>query len=523
MRAAIYLRVSTDHDEQRLSPEHQLATCREYIADIGMDADDELVYNDAGLSGTEIANRKEVQRLVADARNGKFETVVFTAISRFARDLADALNLKKRLETLYGIRIISVEEGYDTACEGRNSELIFTVHAMVAAHKSQEMSKAIRRGLRQSAASGRHIGSRPPYGYKKSAEKKLFPVVQEAAIVREIFQLYLTGMGAKAIAEELNRRGASPAKARYWQAQTITAILHNPVYKGVQVANKRRTETDIALSRQYDMKIRRQKQRPVADWVVVRDNHEPIIDEATFQAVQSLLAIKAKNKGVKRQSNLLSGLLRCAECGGAAIVHSGKKDRQGRAYKYVGCAAVLRSGKQACRNHTLYNYYEILEAVLQPLQQWEPAPDVMESIVEKMHQTVSARNVTDEISALFLHLEQNEKRQKEALRAFTEGVFNRELVLAHQQELREEAKKIQTEIDRLSTELVTLEQMDAQRTDLQVSLQLFQHYERFHRLVVRSALSVVVAQIELTADRRLRIVWQWNCGPMNRLPTPLMS
>ncbi len=166
MRAAIYVRVSTDHEEQKLSPENQIATCREHADELGLDVSNRtLVYNDAGISGTEMLNRPEVQRLVADARLGRFDAVLFTAISRFARDLSDALALKKRLETVYGIRIISVEEGYDTAIEGRNSEMVFTVHAMLAAHKSEEMSKAIRRGLRQSAKKGRHIGSVTPYGY----------------------------------------------------------------------------------------------------------------------------------------------------------------------------------------------------------------------------------------------------------------------------------------------------------------------------------------------------------------------
>ena len=517
MRAAIYLRVSTERDEQKLSPEHQLATCIEYAMGIGLETSRELVYNDAGQSGVEMAKRIEVQRLVADARNGKFEVVLFTAISRFARDLSDALQLKKRLESLYGIRIISVEEGYDTAVEGRNSEMVFTVHAMVAAHKSQEMSRAIRRGLRQSAASGRHIGNAAPFGYQKTYDKKLIPDPQTAPVVLEIYCLYVKGMGCKAIAEELNHRGVMPARAAFWQASSVNAILHNPVYKGDLVANKWRTDTDIEMSRRLDAKIRRQQLRRQDDWVVVKGSHQAIIDEDTFAAVQNRLSMKAANKGVRRQANALSGLLRCGECGGAMIVKSGKKDANGKAYKYIGCAAVQRIGKNACQNHTSFRYGDVLDAVLTPLQNLSAAPELADQLVGQLLPAVSERHMNEQILALRRQLGRNEKRQQEALRAYTKGVFHFELVKEHQRELENEANRIRGEVAKLETKLASQDEWTAKKDEFRDQLNVFRHLEKFDAITIRSALAQVVDSIEFTADRRVKILWKWDSETSNNL------
>lgn len=515
MRAAIYLRVSTDHEDQKLSPEHQLATCKEHARELGFETDETIVYNDAGLSGTEMEHRTSVQKLMADARNGKFNAVLFTAISRFARDLSDALTLKKRLETVYGIRIISVEEGYDTGIDGRNSEMIFTVYAMMASHKSREMSTAIRRGLRQSAASGRHIGNVCPYGYQKTSEKRLVPDAVAAPIIREIFHLYLSGMGSKSIAGELNRKGVLTAKAArgkastLWQASTINTILHNPVYAGNLVANRWRNDTDIALSRQFDVKTKRQMQRHENDWVVVKDNHEAIIDAETFEIVQKTLEMKATNKGVRRTSIILSGLMRCAECGGAMIV-SGRSGRNGQAYKYVGCAAVRRVGKQACTNHASSNYSDVLDAVLIPLQEFSASPETMDRLVELILQSATDRGLNERIIDLRRQLERNEQRQREALRGYTEGVFTLDMVKEHQHELHSEENRLQDEIKKMESQQASQGDVMGKREEIREQLNVFRHIDKYDTIIVRSAIATIIDCIQFTTDKRLKIQWKWD-------------
>lgn len=510
MRAAIYLRVSTDHDEQRLSPEHQLLTCKEFIQEIGLITDETLVYNDAGLSGTEIEKRTEVMRLVSDARKGKFEAVVFTAISRFARDLSDALTLKKRLEKLYGIRIISVEEGYDTSIDGRNSEMIFTIHAMVAAQKSQEMSKSIRRGLRQSAISGRHIGNVAPFGYIKNSEKKLVFDPVNAPVVKEIFSMYMAGLGTKRIAAHLNSRGILPMRANAWQVSSINAILRNSVYRGDLVSNRWRIETDIELSRQHDEKVKRQKKREPKDWVVLPNDHEAIIDQETFLMVQYLLGEKGKNRGIIRSKNLLAGLMKCGNCGGAAIVRSSKKDKRGIPYKYVECAKVNRLSNDACTNHTSIRYNDVLDAILDPLKKYSSLPEKLNQLTDFIFDSLLGRDLNQEVEALNRQLDQIKLRQEKALRAFTEGLFPIEVVKTHQAELSLEADRIEEELKNYNMCLMGEKEVTIKRDELREWLSVFRYLDQFDFLTIRSALATVVDYIEIFSDRRVKIQWKWD-------------
>ncbi|MCL6442960.1 MAG: recombinase family protein [Alicyclobacillus sp.] len=515
MRAAIYVRVSTEHKEQKLSPEHQLAECREYAEQHGMETSDDLVYNDAGLSGTEMENRPDVQRLLLDARAGKFDAVLFTAISRFARDMADALSLKKKLETMYGIRIVSIEEGYDTAIEGRNSEMLFSVHAMLAAHKSQEMSKAIRRGLRQSAKRGRHIGNITPFGYTKTEDKRLVPDPKTAPIVRLIYRLYMDGLGSKAIAEELNRRGIPTYRGKLWAASTITNVLRNPVYKGTLVAGRWRVAVDIELSRQFDIKIKRQKQRNPGEWIIVENAHEPIVDEDTWNAVQQRLTLKARNKGIKRTANILAGLMQCAVCGSAMIVKGREQ------YTYVKCSTRIRIGNQACSNPVHMRYSAVLDAVLAPLRHFDD-PHALDRVVGLLVQSAHIMDISNRLSDLQRQLEHNQERERRAVEAYTAGVLTLDMLRRHVEDLHAEADRLRAEMDELKRRQIEIEQIESKRDELREMLSVINNYDQYDPITVRHALGALIDRVIIGPDE-IKVMYKWDAQQVDQLTTSLMS
>ncbi|MFD1674954.1 recombinase family protein [Alicyclobacillus fodiniaquatilis] len=514
MRAAIYVRVSTDHAEQKLSPENQIATCQEYAADLGLEViDPTLIYNDAGISGTEMLNRPEVQRLVADARLGRFDAVLFTAISRFARDLSDALALKKRLETVYGIRIISVEEGYDTAIEGRNSEMVFTVHAMLAAHKSEEMSKAIRRGLRQSAKKGRHIGNVTPYGYLKGPDKHLIPNPETQGIVSDIYDMYLSGLGSRSIATKLNQRGIPAARGGTWQNSTINAILRNPVYKGSIVASKWRNDVDITLSRIMDRKIKRWQTRDEDDWVMVDDAHPPIIDKERWEAVQAMLSTKERHKAMKRTTgNMLAGLMRCAECGGAMCVRSGKANRNGQPYKYVACLAVGRVSKDACCNHRKHKYYEILQAVIDPLRRMAMSPELQAEMAERFVGRVEGADWDSREQEVSKALEKNKKRQLKLVQMMTDDddSLDSEVLAQHYADLRAEQERLTMQLSEVAAAREQQAELVNRTKEIAEIVSIFDHLDEYEPIMVRTALSTLIGGIKFYADGRVQVEYTWN-------------
>jgi len=463
-------------------------------------------------------NRPEVQRMLADARAGKFDAILFTAISRFSRDMSDAFSMKKRLEKTYGIRIISIEEGYDSAIEGRNEEMVFTVHAMMAAHKSQEMSKAIRRGLRQSAKRGRHIGNVTPFGYLKTVEKKLIPDPKSAPVVRDIFSMYLSGMGSKTIAETLNARGIPTTSSMrckrdtLWQASTINVILHNEVYVGTIVAHKRTIVQDLEYSRRTDSNVKRLQLRDEDDWVVIPHAHEPLIEESVFERTQDLFALKTRNKGIKRNTNLLAGLMNCATCGGRMIVTGSNKRKSGKVYKYVVCSKTRRISKSACENHSITKYGDLLEAILEPLKELAKSDESMKEIANTLaisslqgHYTVQSR-----VDAISAELQANDEEQKRNLEAFRTGLFPAHIIEDGQRSLSIKAENLRSELARLQQEEQNQEELKTRLSQIESALSIFQNMTLHDDIAQRMALQSVLDKIEIDDDGNIRVYWAWS-------------
>jgi len=135
MRCAIYARVSTELDSQKDSVSHQISFFNRYVEEKGWTIYD--IYKDEGVSGTSIKKRKEIQRLMRDARAKKFDYVLFKSISRFARDIQDGINMKRELDSL-GIGMIFIEQNIDT--KTADGELMFSIHLTVAQQESEQIS-----------------------------------------------------------------------------------------------------------------------------------------------------------------------------------------------------------------------------------------------------------------------------------------------------------------------------------------------------------------------------------------------
>ena len=130
MRYAVYVRVSTDKDEQVSSVENQVDICRYWIEKNGYEWDQSAVYFDDGISGTAWLER-HAMRILKKVRKNELDTVVFKSIHRLARDLKDALEIKEILLG-HGVRLVTIEEGYDSYYEG-NNDMKFEIYAMFRA------------------------------------------------------------------------------------------------------------------------------------------------------------------------------------------------------------------------------------------------------------------------------------------------------------------------------------------------------------------------------------------------------
>ena len=222
---------------------------------------------------------------------------------------------------------------------------------------------------------GEHIGSFAAYGYIKDPNDKNALVVDEeaAAVVRDIFNMFLDGMSKNAIVHFLNDHGilspaaykrerlglkyqnpsVDPAKPSLWCAQSITTILKNRMYCGDMVQGRYRMKS---------YKVHVQEVVPEDEWYIVENTHEAIIDRETFEKVQRLLIRDTRTGPQQKKLYLFSGFLKCADCGKAMT-----RSKVGNVVYYY-CRTYKDQSKTACTKHTI-KHDRLEAAVLYAIQQ----------------------------------------------------------------------------------------------------------------------------------------------------------
>lgn len=138
---AVYVRASTDRDEQVSSVGNQTDICRNWLERNGFTWDEKCVFKDEGISGTLFVDRPAIQLLLKKAKAKEVNMVVFKSISRLARDLKDSLEIRE-IFLAHSVRIISVEEGYDSVKAGKN-DMAFELWSLFSAQYSRTLSSSI--------------------------------------------------------------------------------------------------------------------------------------------------------------------------------------------------------------------------------------------------------------------------------------------------------------------------------------------------------------------------------------------
>ncbi|MGM7702231.1 recombinase family protein [Pseudalkalibacillus sp. Hm43] len=370
---ASYVRVSTLKATQKDSPEHQRMVCEEKAIKENLN----IIYTyEDRSSGTNILGRSEIQRMIKDAENKKFNTLIFASISRFSRDQLDALNLKRKLVDALGIRLISIEENYDSKID--QGEMKFTLFSMMAQQQAEQISLSTRRGKRQSAKRGNFTGSFAPYGYtkKKTDSSKTLVINEKAEIVQRIFHLYVhQNMGEKSIVKCLNNEGIPSPKDGLWGISSINRILTNEAYTGRNVYNK------FAVVKVYDdlsnMTNRKKVQKLNSKELWNRNeekNWDPIIDDQLFEAAQEIRRRRSGGKrgGPRQKVNVFGGFIFCGSCNSSMVTmksKNGKNLKDGKEYRYLICSKRRRLGEKGCDNNNYIPYYDFRDSVIEEVAQ----------------------------------------------------------------------------------------------------------------------------------------------------------
>lgn len=276
----MYMRMSTDKQENSIDSQQNILEAYADTHEMKVAG----TYVDEGISGRTAEKRPAFMRMIDDSAKGIFDAVLVYDSSRFARNLEESIVYKSVLKK-NGVKLVSATE--PTLDE--DSALI--TDAMLGALNemySRKLSKSVKRGMVYNAQKGKYQ-TPPPYGYRKSGGV-MSVVEDEAEIVKKAFEMFIYCPSWFSVAVKLNEMGAKKRTAYGWYTRDVKRMLLNPAYIGnVYYAGE-----------------------------VYKGEHEPIIDTEIWEKVQALIS----NKPVRRlrpsmtYKHWLSGLLRCAHCGG---------------------------------------------------------------------------------------------------------------------------------------------------------------------------------------------------------------
>ena len=348
LRVTFYARVSTDSDEQLNSLDNQISYYRDYItrnpAWTFIDG-----YIDEGLSGMTTRKRDNFQRMVQDAKDGRFDLILTKEITRFARNTLDSIRYTRELLSA-GVGVFFQNDNINTFDE--DSELRLTIMSGIAQDELRKLSSRVKFGHQQAIKNSVVLGNGRIFGYRKE-NKRLVVDETEAPMVRELFELYATDKySMKQIENLLWAKGYRNHNGRKIAHNTMSGMISNPKYKGYYVGNKVRI---------VDMFTKKQKFLPPEEWVMFKDESgeivPAIVSEELWDAANAILARRSKDVKQRQNqcnhANLLTGKLYCTHCG-AAYYRRDSKDRQGNVGSKWVCSGKIKNGKDSCPSLPLY-------------------------------------------------------------------------------------------------------------------------------------------------------------------------
>lgn len=310
------------------------------------------------VSGSTVAQRPEMKRLLQAVETGRYCGVLVMEISRLARGSTRDQGLVAETFACTGTAIITPEKIYDPASEA--DEEYFEFGLFLSRREYRAINRRLQLGRQISLREGKYIAGRAPYGYRRvklqgqkgwTLEKK----PPEAAIVTEIFRAFTGGESCRSLAKRLTGLGVAAPAGGSWSASAIRDVLKNPVYAGFLRWAYRPDRVKLVEGRQV-------LSRPVDHHAPLhRGLHPPLVEEAQWQLALQLLQARAQPPvaGGRQAANPLAGVVRCGLCGKAMVQLPPGKGR----------AAFLRCPTAGCP--TMGSRREVVEqAMVQALEGW---------------------------------------------------------------------------------------------------------------------------------------------------------
>ena len=399
-RVALYMRVSSEEQRDRETIEIQREFLQEYCR----------------LYGLEVAQ-----------------------VYRLGRSLLVIVDAHDRLQA-FGVALKTATEPIDTS--NPSGRLIFQMLASFAEYERETIRERTRAGLHRAFRSGRHFGV-VPYGFRADDQGRLQVVPEEAKIVREIVSNVAEGSNLYAEAKRLNDLGvptpgwrygsrAKRAGSKLWSVMTVSNIVRQSAYSGIH-------------------KVRANGGKDIIEQPV-----PPILDEPGLQ--ERAETTLRQNKRYPNRNNdrdyLLSGLSKCAHCGGAVAGHP--TGSRGKKYHYYVC----RAGRTKALNIGVPHETSYVNAVWLENLVWADVRRFLNDpgeVIARVRNELGDEGYTEELDArkaeLSKRLAARQAEKDRYVRAYTQGHISEDELGVYMADLKNQLDNLRLLLDSVEGEL----------------------------------------------------------------------
>ena len=301
MGIGIYTRISEDIEGSGLGVNRQEADCRKLAKKRGWEVAGVYCDNDFSAYKTKIV-RPDFERLLSDLELGAIEGVVVWDLDRFARqpkDLERAIDIFDRRNLVFA----TVQSDIDLSrSDGRTMARVMVAFANKS---SMDTARRVRRKHQELRLTGVPVGGNRPFGWKP--DRRTLDRA-EAKLVRQAAADILAGVGLHTIARRWNEAGVLTTTGKPWRRSVVKQMMLSPRLAGFRVYHKQKALDDQG--------------EPVKGLFV------PVLDEETWEAVVAVLTAPERVKRhvyVDGRKYLLSGIVRCADCGSVMFGNANTK------------------------------------------------------------------------------------------------------------------------------------------------------------------------------------------------------
>ncbi|MBS6502662.1 MAG: recombinase family protein [Clostridium sp.] len=394
-RVAIYSRKSKFTGKGD-SIENQIEICKNYIK-TSYDADVEFnIYEDEGYTGSNLF-RPQFSKLIKDIKSSKIDILVCYKLDRISRNVSDFSSTLDML-TQYKCSFISVSEQFDTSTPmGRAMIYIASVFAQL---ERETIAERVKDNMLEMAKNGKWTGGKTPLGFKsekinyidendnKREYTKLIPDKEESKFVEFLYKKYLE-LGSLHKLEIFTYQNNLKSKNNTLiEKSSLSLILKNPIYvkSTDEVINYLKENNWIVygdadgvhslLTYNKTQQIKKNGKttkikKPLNERIAAMSSIDGFIDAELWLKVQQQIdENKDKFPRLGKTNNaLLTGKLRCGNCGEYMLIQHGKVSKStGLKLFYYVCSLKRKSKCKLCNNSNA-NSAQIEESVIFSLKQ----------------------------------------------------------------------------------------------------------------------------------------------------------